>query len=138
MSGFTYASIEPLIASQEQKGSQVTVQFRCPESGVEACGRGRLKKSASVASTAERSAKKNLWGGLQRSVTKTVGSVFGSGAVGRFARDVVGGAMTSAGPSSAFSAEELQAAVLDAFETVRARFSWDESRGCWIGVVPEP
>ncbi len=133
MTSPSYDSIAPLICSQDQKGSTLSVGFRCPTTGVEVMGRARLKKSTSVAATAERSAKKNLWGGLQRSVTRMVSSSIGGGVAGRFAKDVVGSALKSAGPASDFSESELRTAILEAFESVRTKFRWDDAGACWVG-----
>ena len=136
MSSVKFTDIEPLIVSQEPNGSTISVTFRCPESGLEVMGRGRLQKSQDLQSVAERSAKKNLWGGLRRSVTRAVSSTMGNGMVGKFARDVAGGALSSVGPSSAHSAAEIQAGILEAFETVRAKFRWDVVDARWVGILP--
>jgi len=131
------AKIEPLIVQEEQQGKKLSVTFRCPETGVEACGVATVEPLTSVQAAAERSARKHGWAGLRRAVTKTIASSLGSGTAGKIARDVAGSALGSKGRGQEFTREEIRAAVVQAFAAVESRFRWDAASGEWRGEVSE-
>ncbi len=134
MSNLTFQAIEPLVASKEVLRSSVSVTFRCPETDTEVPSTGTLKRMDSVKSTAARSVKKNLWSSLRRSVTKAVSDALGSGAAGRIARDVTNTTMRQGEQKTAFSKEEVQNGIVEAFKAVQASFKWNASNETWVGV----
>ena len=134
MSEVTYASIESLIDTKEVTGSSLAVTFRCPESGEEVSSSASLRRLDTMKSTAARSAKKNMWSSLRRSVTRAVTDALGSGAAGRIARDVANTGMRQGEKKMAFGKEEVQAGVVEAFKAVQASFQWDGANDRWIAV----
>ena len=133
MPNVEYANIEPLIAEQEQKGSCVSVKFRCPETGVEADASGSVRRSSTVKSTTERSVKKNIWGSLRRAVTSTISSTLGSGTAGRIARDVANKTIGDQAKNAEYTKEEVRAAIVSAFESVQSKFEWNVKEERWQG-----
>lgn len=134
MSNLTFEAIQPLVASQEVRGSSVAVTFQCPSSGTEVTSTGSLRRMDSLKATAARSAKKNMWSSLRRSVTRAVSDALGSGAAGRIARDTLNAGMKQGEQKTAFSKEEVQAGVVSAFDAVQASFKWDEGNGAWSAI----
>ncbi|MEM8710774.1 MAG: hypothetical protein AAGG01_07460 [Planctomycetota bacterium] len=130
----TFAAIQPLVASQEVRGSSVSVTFRCPETDVEVQSNASIKRSDSVKAQAARSVKKNMWSSLRRSVTRAVADALGNGAAGRIARDVANTSMRQGEQKTAFSKEETQNAVVEAFTAVQSSFKWNASSESWTGV----
>lgn len=128
-----YSDIEALVASKEVRGSSVSVTFRCSETDVEVQSTGSLKRSGGVKSEAARSVKKNLWSGLRRSVTRAVSDALGNGAAGRIARDITNTGMRQGEQKTAFSKEEIQNAVVEAFVAVQSSFKLNAS-GTWVGM----
>lgn len=134
MSNVTFEALQPLVASQEVRGSSVAVVFQCPTSGTEISSTGSLRRIESLKATATRSAKKNMWSSLRRSVTRAVTDALGNGAAGRIARDTLNAGMKQGEQKTAFSKEEVQAGVVSAFEAVQANFQWNEGDGCWNAI----
>ncbi len=133
MTAPTFANIESLVASKEIQGTSVAVVFRCPATEVEVSSSAALKRSTSVTAQATRSVKKNLWSGLRKSVSRAVADALGNGAAGKIARDVANTSMRQGEQKTAFSKEEIQTAVVAAFEAVQTSFQWDAAAETWKG-----
>ncbi len=134
MSNLTFEAIQPLVTSQEVRGSSVAVTFACADSGTEVPSTGSLRRGDSVKAQATRSAKKNMWSSLRRSVTRAVSDALGNGAAGRIARDTLNAGMKQGEQKTAFSKEEVQEGVVEAFKAVQASFKWDEGKNAWTGI----
>lgn len=134
MSEVSHTTIESLIASSDVKGNKIDVLFRCPVTGVEASSTAPLKKLGDMKSKMTRSVKKNVWSGLRRSATRAVSDTLGKGMAGKIAKDLTSTGLKEAEKNSAFSELEIQAAIVAAFESVRARFRWDDASEMWVGV----
>ena len=130
-----FENIQPLIASQEVKGSSVEVQFHCADSGIDVPATGSISKAEGVKAEAGRSVKKNMWSSLRRAVTRAITDAVGSGAAGRVARDVATKSMSDGQKKSNFSKAETQDAVVTAFESVQSKFRWDAGDSKWVGLT---
>ncbi|MEM6568959.1 MAG: hypothetical protein AAF957_11140 [Planctomycetota bacterium] len=133
METLAYSDIEPLVADQTVRGNAVDVTFRCAATGVEATATGPLKRLDSFSDQASRTVKKNLWSGLRRSATRAVADTLGKGTAGKIARELTSTGLKQAEKNTAFSRNEVEAAVVAAFGSVRQMFRLDEARGVWIG-----
>ncbi len=129
-----YSDIETLVASKEVRGSSVSVVFRCPETDVEVPSTGSLKRADGIKAQTARSVKKNMWSSLRRSVTRAVSDALGNGAAGRIARDVANSSMREGEQKTAFSKQEIESGVVEAFVAVQGSFKLNPSTGAWSGV----
>lgn len=131
MSSPTFETIESLIASQEVRGTSVAVTFRAPGTDQDVESSATIQRSNSMQATATRSAKKNMWSSLRRTITKTISEVFGKGVAGKVARDVSNAAVKQTQDKTAFSKPEIQDAIVQAFVSVQDRFTWNEDSSTW-------
>lgn len=135
MPGITYESLQPIIKSQTREGMYVKCVFRCPETGVEAEGRGYLDRQDTVAAQTKKAVKRSLWYSLRRSVSSALGRVVGGGIAGSAARNVAHGAMSGAESQASISEKDIQKGVVRAFEQVQNKYQWDEGGGKWVGTA---
>lgn len=132
MSQITYEMIQPLIASADQQGSAMHVVFRCPVSGTTVEARGHLQAANTATSRAAKSAKRSLFSGLRRSMTRALRSALGYSMAGRVAADAASGAMRTSGSSQSYSDADRQAATIRAFQSVANQFIWDSQNNRYI------
>lgn len=124
----TYVSIAPLVQSTEQKGAVLDVVFQDAQGGPPVSASAALRRSTGVAgatrATVQRKMLSRLSFAISRAVNQAVGDVpmLGTGAAQQ-ARSVFQGLADKVNTN--FSAEEQQAAVVEAFESVREQFRWD-------------
>lgn len=135
MSEVTYASIQPLIESQQVQGSSVTCVFLCPETQVRAEARGSIKRGRDMGAIAKSSVKRSLFSSLRSSVSRAVSGALGSGVAGRVGQDLSRQVMQQAQQKTSFSSGEIQAAVVDAFQRVAKQFRWDPTGERWLGAA---
>lgn len=125
MPELTYDLVAPLVARSDVSGDRVQVVFQCPVSGDEVPASARITESQGSALKSE--VKRTVWRNLRWSLSRMMYSVFGygvGGAIGSAVADSAG-AMGDRGHQP--TADELKAAVVDAFKSVGGRFAWDES-----------
>lgn len=134
MTDLNYNAIESLVAANETKGNTVNVTFRCPTTGVEATSSASIERATGVAADATRSAKKNMWSSLRRSVMGAIGDAFGSGAAGRVARDAASSSIKNAQSGTEHGKAETEAAIVKAFEAVQTSFRFDAEANAWRGL----
>jgi tellurite resistance protein len=83
---------------------------------------------------AKASVKRSLFSSLRSAVSRTISSTLGGSVAGRVAYDVSGQVMSGAQRKASYSASEVQATVIKAFEKVQDRFRWDSEAGRWVGL----
>jgi uncharacterized tellurite resistance protein B-like protein len=132
----TYNLIKPLIVHEEVQGSRVFVEFQQPDSGNFVTAQGAIRRNSSIGSSIGRSVKRTAMQQARTSITRMVGSLFGSGFLGRTARAATSTAASeytrSANQNSnAPSQDEIEDAVVAAFKTVRTQFDFNAATGEW-------
>jgi uncharacterized tellurite resistance protein B-like protein len=137
---FTYDLIKPLIVHEEVQGQRVFVEFQHPHSGHFVEAQASIRRSNSVGAAVSRSVKQTAMQQARSSITRMVGSLFGSGFLGRTARAATNTAATEMVRSNRESAnapgrEEIEEAVVSAFKSVRNQFPYDEVKGTWSKTV---
>ncbi len=132
----TYNLIKPLIVHEEVQGSRVFVEFQQPDSGNFVTAQGPIRRSNSVGAAIGRSVKQTAMQQARMSITRMVGSLFGSGFLGRTARAATSTAAGEFSRSQSQRSEEpsqseLEEAVVAAFKTVKNQFHLDAATGTW-------
>lgn len=132
MNTVSYDSITPNIAEVRTEGGQVHVAWKCPATG-RAVGASTATMSAdpSLSSRVGASVKRSIASELIYGAARLLSGIVG-GAAGRVisnaAYTAAGDLNTRATAGVDYSEASRQAAVVAAFETVRASFTWDEGR----------
>ena len=108
-----FPSVQPLIASQKMLGGSLALTFRCPDS------ERAVRAQASLSEPSP--GKTSLWSALRRSA---IGAL--SDALGRGVDDAMKGEAVD------YSREDVQQAVVAAFESVRTNFRWDPAEKRWF------
>ena len=132
MSPITYASIAPNIADVTVDGAQVNVNWRCPATG-------KLVGASSGTMSADASMSGRMGASVQRSIAQEViygaarfASSFLGGAAGRVVSNAVYTAANDINSKATSNADyteaSRQAAIVAAFESVKASFTWDEQQ----------
>ncbi|QDV09598.1 Tellurite resistance protein TerB [Planctomycetes bacterium Poly30] len=105
-----YRVIEPLIESKKVLAGSVAVSFRCPDST------RAVRAQAAVTKVSRRRA--SIWNHIQRSAMAALADAM------------------EAGPRTEnkanFRDEDVQAAIVAAFESVQSSFRWDETESRWF------
>jgi uncharacterized tellurite resistance protein B-like protein len=133
----TYNLIKPLIVHEEVQGSRVFVEFQQPDTGNFITAQGPIRRSSGgVGSAIGRSVKRTAMQQARSSLTRMVGSLFGSGFLGRTARAATSTAASEYSRSQSHSDNEpskgdIEDAVVVAFKSVKAQFNWNAARGEW-------
>lgn len=132
----TYNLIKPLIVDVEVQGQRVFVEFQQPDSGNFIEAQAPIRRSNSVGSAIGRSVKRTAIQQARSSITRMVGSLFGSGFLGRTARAATSTAASEYSRSqnqsaNAPSQDEIDEAVVMAFKSVRNQFHYDEATKTW-------
>lgn len=129
----TYVSLAPLVQSTEQKGTVLVVVFQDAAGGAPVTASAPLRRSKGVAGatrdTVQRKVLSRLSFAISRAVNQAVGDVH---VLGKFGAQAARSAMKGLADSvdSNYSAEEKQAAIVEAFQGVAGRFRWDGS--AWV------
>lgn len=127
-----YATIEPNIARLELDGAQVQVFWKCPATGRE-IGQSAAWMAAdpSVTSRVQASVKRSIASEIIYGAARIVAGLLG-GAAGRV---VSNAAYTAAADINNrvtagvdYTEASRQAAIVSAFDAVKASFEWDEQR----------
>lgn len=132
----TYDLIKPLIVHEEVQGSRVFVEFQQPDTGNFVTAQAPIRINRSVGSAVTRSVKRTAMQAARSSITRMVGSLFGGGFLGRTARAATTTAASEISRNQSQSAnapsqDEIEAAVVAAFKTVRNDFHYDQKSGSW-------
>ena len=132
MKPIDYAVIEPNIASVHVEGQTVRVSWKCPQTG-------RMMGESSATMSVDDSVGGRVQANVKRSIVSEIGS-----AVARFVSSLLPGAAGRVLSNAAYTAtSDLQsratanvdyteatrrAAVVSAFNSVQAYFSWNDAR----------
>ncbi|GAB4524778.1 MAG: TerB family tellurite resistance protein [Haliangiales bacterium] len=137
MSDVSYEHIAPLIAAATQQGASMQVTFRCPVNGTDVSASAPLRRDDSLGSRVADSAKRRVGWGIKSALARTIRRAVGYGIAGRIVSDAVNSVSSSGAASSrdSFSDAEKNAAVVDAFESVRSSFAWDPSQNRFISAA---
>ena len=107
-----FTEIEPLIESKKVLAGAVAVSFRCPESTRSVRAQAVIGKTSPP--------RLSVWTRIHRSVVAALVDTLHTGELGE-----------DDGPVD-FRREDVQAAIVAAFETIQASFRWDESEKRWF------
>ena len=137
-----YTAIEPNIARVETDGAQVQVFWKCPATGREiAQSTGTMSADASLSNRVQASVKRSIASEIIYGAARIISGVLG-GAAGRV---VSNAAYTAASDinqrmtaSLDYTEASRQAAIVAAFESVKASFLWDDQRNEFVAVPPIP
>lgn len=105
-----FSAIEPLIESKKVLAGSVAVSFRCPESTRSVRAQAALKKIDRP--------RASVWQAIQRSALAAVADAMDSG--------------SHQGEALDFRREDVQAAIVAAFESIQTHFRWDEAESRWF------
>jgi tellurite resistance protein len=132
-----YAAIQPLIVDRQIHHRRVTFTFRCPISDQEIQASATPPQPTELKEVAARVTRRSLVRAVRNALLSTLHRVLGHGFLGRLvaelARSVVGELERNRGPE-ALSNAELERAAVVAFQTVSARFAWDDRGGRWVAL----
>jgi tellurite resistance protein len=133
----TYDIIAPLIQNVQAQGRTVNVLFVCPVSQAQVQARHNVPINNSMGSRIQKNAQRSFMYAAQNAIAQTIRSVFGYNVFGRMASDVARQTMYSASSNQNrnLSAGEQQEAVIQAFQTVSARFAWDPKRNSFVSAT---
>jgi hypothetical protein len=132
MKPIDYAVIEPNISGVQVDGNTVRVSWKCPQTG-------KMMGESSATMAVDDSVGGRVQANIKRSIVSEIGS-----AVARFVSNLLGGAAGRVLSNAAYTASsDLQskatanvgyteatrrAAIVTAFNSVQAYFTWNESR----------
>jgi uncharacterized tellurite resistance protein B-like protein len=108
------------------------VSFRCPVQGTEVSASAPLRKDDSLGSRVADRTKRRIGWGMKSALASTVRRAVGYGMAGSVASSAVYGATEGVGNNQSFSEAEQQAAIVQAFESVRSQFAWDAANNRFI------
>ena len=128
-----YEEIEGLIVDAQQKEANMVGHFRCTISGQSAQSSAVIGETGMMARVQD-VAKRSMWYSVQRMIQnfirRFVGGAAGSRMARELSRELVGEAQQRT--RHLYSEEQKRAAVVRAFEQVRASWRWDERMGQWV------
>lgn len=136
MNGITYDTIAPNVAQVDVNASQVQVTWKCPATGRQV-GQSTAYMSAdpSLGGRVQASVKRSIVQEIVYGITRFIASLLG----GTAGRVVSNAAYTAAGDihnraTSGIDYNEAsrRAAIVQAFEAVKASFVWDEGRRQYV------
>lgn len=136
MNPLTYEAIAANVADVSVDGSQVRVSWKCPSTGrVVGTSTGTMAVDYSLTNRIGASVKRSIASEVIYGAARLVASLLG-GAAGRVVSNAAYTAAadinTRATASVDYSEASRQAAVVAAFETVKASFAWDEAQRRFI------
>lgn len=134
MAEITFENVKPLLANAQQNGATMQCTFRCPTSGATVEASASIKKGRGLGDVAKQSAKRSLMWSVRSGVMRAVRSVLGYGFFGRVGRDIANQLLGDAAKKAdqAYSDDEKNAAIVDAFTNVSSQFVWDGKKGRWV------
>jgi hypothetical protein len=128
-----YSDIHALVQSTEQKATRLACVFACPISAkTQKATVDIVQANDSIATKAKARLRGAAIKSLTRSASRGLRSLFGNNAVGRLASELATDKGKAAGNDGGFSDEELQRAIVVAFDSVQAQFAWDDERPGWV------
>lgn len=136
----TYETIFPLLEDVRVHRRTASARFVCRQTGDSVQARFTLPESTGslVASRVGRTVGRSLLWTLRSSIYSLVRSIFGHGLLARIAADLAGSAVHEVqrhrGPQGPrdLDEDETEAALVEAFRTVKGRFVWVPGKGQWV------
>lgn len=134
MNPMSYDAIAPLIIDLNTQGRSVNVIFQCPISGEKTSARQHVTQQRTMGSQIQQSVQRNTMYAVQNMLSQVIRSVFGYNLLGRVASDVTRQTVYSADNAmrNSLSKSEREQAVVDAFQSVIRKFTWDKANNRWI------
>ncbi len=128
----TYSLIQPLVLQTEVHRSRMHCVFQVPSSGETVEATAPLRRKYTVKSRVISNVKRTAINELRWIATRALRSIFGSGVIGRTARQVTTTALNTNTNDYTFSNEEKQSAIVEAFKTVKNKFHYNGPTNSWI------
>ena len=130
----SYSAIEPLISDLKVQGRTINIMFQCPLSQETVSARQHVNKSRTMGSQVKQSAQRSAMYAAQNMLSQVIREVFGYNLFGRVASDVTRKTVHSANSalSNSLSKAEKEQAIVDAFQSVSRKFTWDKANNRWI------
>ncbi|MBL4848534.1 MAG: TerB family tellurite resistance protein [Planctomycetes bacterium] len=135
MTEITFEELRGLIAAQEVRGSRVEVTFKCPTTGASHESSAGIRKGKGLGNVALSAAKQGMWRSLRSGIMRAISGALGSGAMASVGRQVSNQMVRDASQGSQFTGEDVEAAVVEAFQSVQSKFR-REGQG-WVAAHGE-
>ena len=134
MNPMSYNAIAPLIVELNTQGRSVNIIFQCPVSGEKVSARQHVAQKRTMGSQLQQSVQRNAMYAVQNMISQVIRSVFGYNMLGRVASDVTRQTVYSASNTmrNSLSKSEREQAVVDAFQSIQRKFSWDKVNNRWL------
>ncbi|CAM2008712.1 TerB family tellurite resistance protein [Acanthopleuribacter pedis] len=127
-----YENVLPLLASKEIDDSRVDCVFRCPVSGDTYSAAGNMVRSAEIQSNAASSVKRGIKNELSYAMGRIMRGMFGYNPLSNMAARAAGDAIRNVKTHAAYTEEDQQQAVVQAFNKVSHKFAWDAKKHAWV------
>ena len=128
----TYQSIKNLLVDSQIEGQTMACRFRVPGTDKVVESKSMIRKSNSVQSQMASTVKDSLAREVRSSVFGLIRNTLGYSAMGRLGTSIASSVLSQPDALiSNFSAEEKQAAIVEAFQGVASYFFYNASAGQW-------